>query len=227
MTDTDDRGEPGGLPSEGAAAYRIGAGVQCSDGPAGRVAWVVVDPVAGKLTHLVVEPEHRFGLGRLVPVELVADPGPPLHLACGREGFDSLPEAEETQFIPATQEWGYSAGQVFAWPYFGLGGAGPVGVMAAAGQPIVYDKVPPGEVAIRRGDPVRATDGDIGSVQGVVVDPADGYVTHVLLQEGHLWGRKQVALPVRAVRSGGDGGIEVSLTREQIRDLPPVDLAGS
>jgi hypothetical protein len=36
---------------------------------------------------------------------------------------------------------------------------------------ITYDTVPLGEVAVRRGDHVHATDGDIGQVQGLVIEP--------------------------------------------------------
>jgi hypothetical protein len=85
------------------------------------------------------------------------------------------------------------------------------------------DKVPVGEVAVRRGDLVQATDGDIGRVQGLVVDGADHHVTHVLLQEGHLWGRKEVAIPIGAV-VGIDDGIRLNLTKREIEDLPPVDV---
>jgi hypothetical protein len=46
-------------------------------------------------------------------------------------------------------------------------------------------------------------------------------VTHVLLQEGHLWGRKKVAIPISAV-TGVDAGIRLSLTKEQVGELPPV-----
>jgi hypothetical protein len=53
-----------------------------------------------------------------------------------------------------------------------------------------------GEVEIRRGDHVHASDGDIGRVHGLVIDPRNHRVTHVLLQEGDLWGRKQVAIPI-------------------------------
>jgi len=48
-------------------------------------------------------------------------------------------------------------------------------------------------------------------------------VTHVLLQEGHLWGRKEVAIPISAV-TGADDGIGLNLTKDQVRDLPPVDI---
>jgi len=90
-------------------------------------------------------------------------------------------------------------------------------------QPVVVDTVPLGEVAIRRGDPVHATDGDIGKVQGLVINPADRHVTHVLLQEGHLWGRKEVAIPISDV-TGVDDGIQLNITKQQVEDLAPVDV---
>jgi hypothetical protein len=42
----------------------------------------------------------------------------------------------------------------------------------------------------------------------------------VLLAEGHLWGRKEVAIPVTAV-TRVDQGIRLNLTKEQVGDLPP------
>jgi len=56
------------------------------------------------------------------------------------------------------------------------------------------------------------------------VDPADNKVTHVLLQEGHMWGRKEVAIPVSAIDSV-DAGIRLNLTKQQVEDLPPLSQA--
>jgi hypothetical protein len=47
----------------------------------------------------------------------------------------------------------------------------------------------------------------------------------VLLQEGHLWGRRQVAVPISAVASTGNG-IQLKITRQEVRDLPPVTIDG-
>jgi hypothetical protein len=45
----------------------------------------------------------------------------------------------------------------------------------------------------------------------------------VILQEGHVWGRKQVAIPIGAAnRSGGE--IRVDLSKDEIEALPPVTL---
>ena len=47
----------------------------------------------------------------------------------------------------------------------------------------------------------------------------DHRVTHVLLQEGHFWGRKEVVIPMSAV-TGIENGIRLSMTKKQIEDLP-------
>jgi hypothetical protein len=87
---------------------------------------------------------------------------------------------------------------------------------------VVYDRVPLGEVEVHRGDKVTATDGQVGAVAGLVVHPDDHQVTHVLLEEGHLWGRRQVAIPIRRVSA--QDGLVVDLTLAEIRDLPAVGV---
>jgi sporulation protein YlmC with PRC-barrel domain len=72
---------------------------------------------------------------------------------------------------------------------------------------------------VRHGERVRAADGEIGRVQGFLVDLDDHQVTHVLLQEGHLWGRKEVAIPMTAV-AGIDDGIQLHITKQQVENLP-------
>jgi len=72
---------------------------------------------------------------------------------------------------------------------------------------------------VQRGESVHALDGEIGKVQGFLVDPDDNRVTHILLQEGHLWGRKEVSIPISAV-TGVDAGIRLNITKKQVEDLP-------
>jgi uncharacterized protein YrrD len=72
-------------------------------------------------------------------------------------------------------------------------------------------------------DPVHATDGEIGRVQALVIDPTDHHVTHVLLDEGHLWGKKRVAIPISAVAKIGYEA-RLSLTKDEVRDLPELSV---
>ena len=208
--------------------FTIGADVSCIDGECGKLTRVIVDPLKRAMTHLVVEPRHQQGAARLVPLDLATAADGQVKLSCTLADFDRLDRAEETEFLPGLSP-GYQSEQVLAWPYYGLGtvGIGGIGPDAGLGlggaNVLVQDKVPVGEVAVRRSQPVHATDGEIGKVQGLVIDSSDHHVTHVLLQEGHLWGRKEVAIPITAV-TGVTDGIQLSLSKEQVQDLPAVDI---
>jgi sporulation protein YlmC with PRC-barrel domain len=208
--------------------FMIGVDAICSDGVCGEVSRVVVDPVAEAITHLVVEPKHRQGLGKLVPLDLVDATPDEVRIRCTTAEFEQLDSAEETQFLPGSSNYsGYGPGQALSWPYYGLGGGiGMVGSSGLGGtipQTVIYETLPLGEVTVRRGEHVHATDGDIGQVQGLVINAHNHHVTHVLLQEGHLWGRKEVAIPIGAV-TGVDDGIRLNITKQEVQDLPSVDF---
>ena len=209
--------------------FTIGTAASCSDGAVGTLSRVIVDPVAEAVTHLVVDPEHGREHGRLVPLDLVDATAGEIRLRCTKAEFENLAAAEETQFLPATSDYdGYGPAQIGFMPYYGLGGGMIVpGVTPGDGeiapQAVTCDTVPVGEVEVRRGEPVQATDGDIGRVQGLVIDPVSRHVTHVLLQEGHLWGRKEVAIPIGAVTSTSDG-IQLKISKREVQDLPSVDI---
>ena len=197
------------------AQFTIGDDARCRDGVCGEVSRVVVDPIAQTVTHIVVEPKHRSGLGRLVPLDLVDLSTGEVQLSCTTAAFEELGLAEETHFLPGAIGYaGYSASQVLSWPFFG----------ANSPLPVVTDALPPGEVAIHRGEAVRATDGEVGRVHGLIIDPGDHRVTHVLLQEGHRWGRQDVAIPIGAVTAVDTDGIALNLSGQEVHDLPPVDF---
>jgi sporulation protein YlmC with PRC-barrel domain len=183
--------------------FAMGATASCLDGPGGKVSRVIIDPATETVTHLVIEPKHRLGVGRLVPLDLVETTAGDIRLRCTVEEFGALEPAQETELVDDV------TGSL------GLGGLNtppPVPV-------IIQDVVPLGEADVDRGEPVHALDGEIGRVQGFLVDPDDHRVTHVLLEEGHLWGRKKVSIPVSAI-TGVENGIQLSLTKKQVEDLP-------
>ena len=199
---------------------RIGAEVLGRDGSCGQLVRVIVDPLKQAVTHLAVAPRHDPALGRLVPIEMVesAD-GDRIHISATADQFQALDDADDVQFLPTnTDLHGYGSHAV-NWPYYGI--ETPLGGIHH--QPFLTERVPLGEVDVRRGDQVHATDGWIGSVHGLVIDPGDHHVTHVLLQEGHLWGRKQVAIPIGAASRVGNE-IQVTLSKQQVEDLPELEL---
>jgi sporulation protein YlmC with PRC-barrel domain len=200
--------------------FALGADVSCSDGPCGNISRLIVQPGTATVTHLVVDPKHR-GPGRLVPVGLADVAAGRVRLRCSKADFDKLDPAEQTEQLHSD-----SAGD----PIFTSQGYVPPNLTGLA----IYDSarvsshgtVPTGEVDVRRGEPVYTTDetnSEIGRIQGLVMDPGSHQVSHILLEEGHLWGRKDVAIPISAVTRIGDI-VRLNISRQQVEDLPPVDI---
>jgi sporulation protein YlmC with PRC-barrel domain len=206
--------------------FRIGADASCTDGACGQVSRVIVNPVAREVTHLVVDPKHRHGPGRLVPVDLVDATTGQIRLRCTLAEFQTLRPAEETESVPDLDPTGHAHPGVQKRYRLAGGVVWPVRDPdePEAPQEVTVDSVPFGEVEVHRELTVCATDGEIGQVQGLVVEPGGHHVTHMLLQEGHMWGRKEVAIPIGAVTKIGTLLIHLSLTKHQVKDLPPVDI---
>ena len=206
---------------------RIGAEASCSDGFCGEVSRMIIDPDTGAVTHLVIKPPDRGERGRLVPLDLVDTSAGGITLRCTLAEFGRLEPAEETMFVEGL-DYGGAYGRAESIQGYGdTGGMGVGGMDPPAGIPhrartYVEDVVPLGEAEVGHGEPVHALDGEIGKVRGFLVDPGDHRVTHVLLQEGHLWGRKEVAIPASAV-TRVDEGVRLNLTKQQVEDLPSVD----
>jgi hypothetical protein len=200
---------------------RIGAATVGSDGYRGEVRAAVMDPVSAVVTHVAVEPEGRSGLARLVPlVQVDVDSTTPGQLRLGytEAEFMNLDGAEETLAE-------FAVGHTVPVQLIPPGWRGTGEPVAEGGDILripereTVDVVPPDEVEEHGGDRVHATDGDIGRLRGFRIDPGSGRVTHVLLGEGHLWGRKEVAIPFDKI-AGFDQGIRLTLTKSQVQDLP-------
>jgi hypothetical protein len=192
-------GRADGAPVTGEAGrlrFSFGAEVDCTDGHCGRIRLMLVDADARALTNLAVEPGH-WSRGRLVPLELVDSAGAEVRLRCSRAEFESLRPAEAIDYDDSIDPPGM---HITVWEY----------------------PVEAGEVRLRAGGPVYATDGEIGRTGGFFVDPGSYQVTHVLLDEGHLWGKKEVAIPMSAITALG-GGIGLLLSVDQVRELPSAD----
>ena len=196
----------------GTMPLTIGADVSCTDGVCGKVSRLVIDPRARTVTHLVVS-DHQLQ-GRLVPLNLVdadATTGT-IRLRCATAEFEKLHPADVTvSLLDNDADPEISNDQLLLYS---------LGRRLLDPPSATYNTLPSGEVAVRRGDHVHATDGNIGQLQGLIIDPGSHQVTHVLLQEGHAFGRKDVAIPVGAVTAVNQNGIQLNITKQQVKDLP-------
>jgi hypothetical protein len=195
--------------------YILGTAARCSDGSCGVVSRTILDPATRAVTHLVVLPKHHSMDGRLVPVDVVETAtSEEIKLRCTLADFARFDPAAEVDLAEGDMgRLGVGMPVAGLGVDMGMGYSNPV---------IVTHAVPLGETEVERHESVHCLDGEIGQVEGFITSRTDHKVTHVLLKEGHLWGRRQVAIPVSAVTSV-DAGIRVNLTKQEVEDLPPVD----
>jgi hypothetical protein len=211
--------------------FRIGARASCSDGYCGEVRRLIIDPATDTLTHLVIQRGHSKEAARLVPGGLAETADGEVRLRCTLAEFGKFDHAEERELAYEGDEHVSDLGVLgsgFVYNVSGealapVGGAFmDIGPIPGRRRTFVEDVIPVGEDEVGPGDRVHAVDGEIGRVRGFLVNAGDHRVTHVLLKEGHLWERKEVAIPITAV-TGVDTGIRLNLTKEQVGDLPPAD----
>ena len=193
----------------------IDAQVLCIDGPGGRSTSVVLNPISRRVTHIVVKPDSFLELERLVPVELVAETSPgQINLSCSQQELQRLEPFVETEFLPGEFPYvGHGLNEFRLWPYI---------LPEDEVMPVEHERVPPGELAVRRGSHVRATDGDIGRVDEFLVDRETGQVTHLVLREGHLWGQKDVLIPVSEIGQIDEDWVYLTLSKEEVANLPAI-----
>jgi uncharacterized membrane protein len=190
------------------------ARVECSDGVCGESTHIVGDPTTHRLTYLVVREKHGGKKERLVPLERVAKTTSNLiRLDCSVEELAAMEIFSTQQLIELAPTENSEAS--FVLPYAILD-AGPVLVE--------YEHIPPGQLAVRRGTGVEATDGWIGRIDEFAIDPTSGEITHLLLGEGHLWGKKEVALPISAIDRVFDEVVYLKLDKQTIEKLPAIPV---
>jgi len=210
----------------------LGCAVHCSDAPFGELADVLIDPGSRRVSHLVVQPEGRPHLARLVTIEEVdlAGAAPGLRLAMTSAALTKHQAVHESAYLRMAEEpkpepgWAVGIEESQALPsdlgMDGLGGVGPVDIDPHV--MVVYDRVPEGLLEIRRASDVVSVDGHrVGHVDAFMIDD-DGRLTHVVLVHGHLWGRRDVPVPFDAVREVRNDEIELSLTKDEVQALPQV-----
>jgi len=215
----------------------LGSPVNCTDGPFGELADVVIDPTKRRVTHLVIAPHGDHGKARLVPIELASEPDESagISLGCSLEEAGKLEHVEEYAYIRLGESpdlepgWDIGIESVLAQPYYGYGYGAGIGYEPAPAEydphvSVTYDRVPKGEVEVRRASEVNSSDGHrLGKVDGFLVDDDDA-ITHFVLERGHLWGRKEVTIPINAVASVHTDAVSLTLSKDEVGELPSVPV---
>jgi hypothetical protein len=198
----------------------LNAQVECSDGVCGRSMFVLINPVNEQVTHLVVREDAFPNKEYLVPVEMVSGTiVDTIRLHCSKAEMEKMDPFIKTTYIEEKVSGSnlgfggemYGMGVYYYMPYIT-----PVTVKV----PVEHKQIPLGELAVRRGTRVEATDGYIGHIDEFVVNPENCFITHLVLREGHLWGSKDVIIPVSAMGETREDTVFLKLSKQQIEALP-------
>jgi sporulation protein YlmC with PRC-barrel domain len=192
--------------------------VYCTDGLAGRSTYVIVNPLSRKVTHLVVKETGAPHTEHLVPVNLVTETTHDLvRLGCIRDQLKNMEPFIETEYIrEGIPDYERYEDSYMVWPY-------QVPEVTRS-VPVRHKRVPHGELAVRRGARVRASDGRIGRIDEFLVDPEDGHITHLILREGHLWGEKDVTIPISEIERIEENMVYLKLNKRDIGKLPAIPI---
>lgn len=201
----------------------LNADVHCIDQACGRSTSIILNPVTQEITHVVVNTGGILGVEYLVPLELVAQSTPTtIHLRCSHLDFVLLPPFQQTQYIASVDrpDWlseHYELNNMMMWPYARLG-------MEDEGMAVNIEQIPHNELAIHRGAHVEATDGRVGRVDEFLVNPTNNHITHLVLREGHLWGQKDVTIPISAIDRIEEDVVYLTLDQQTIKAMPAVPI---
>ena len=85
-----------------------------------------------------------------------------------------------------------------------------------------YDRVPTGEIELRHASAIYSADQHhLGSVDGVVVD-ADGLISHLLLERGHLWWKREISIPAAAIAELSTDMVTLGVKKGELGAFPSV-----
>lgn len=199
---------------EHAIDLALAAPVHATDALVGHVEHVIINPETGAATHVVVREAKLPNALRLVAEKYIAKTGPDgVYLSIPAKRVAELREYIQTDYYAPSFFLTLARQEHCKLP------------LSPSGWTVEHPATPEGSVALVGHEPVVATDGKVGRVDGVLASPHTGRVTHLLLRQGHLWGAREVQIPAGLVARYEDGQVLLSVDKASIGKLPDVHAA--
>lgn len=205
----------------------LDADVFCSDGLCGRSIAVVLNPISQEATHIVVATKELLHSEYLVPVTLIETSKPNrIQLRCRRDKLATLDPFHKVKFVrlsdleesdrPPTDIPEAQLSSAWLWPYITAEGG--------YGTYVNVEQLPHDELAVHRGANVEATDGHVGQVDEFIINPENDHITHLVLREGHLWGQKDIMVPISEIEHVETDVVYLKLDKDAVEHLPAMSV---
>lgn len=193
----------------------LDAKAMCSDGLCGYLDHVILKSANEEITHLVISDEKDHGTEYLVPVNFVTKSNHErIRLNCTRNELKAMPIFNKEEYVPRS---------VFNFqikPYLLTTHA----VIPGRYVPIKVEQIPAGELAVKKGASVEAKDGQVGFVDEFLINPDDNRLSHLILRQGHLWGKEEITIPVDEVERLEEDTVYLKLSKSEVESLPTIPI---
>ena len=194
--------------------------VQCTDGLAGQVKCVMVNPVSQQLTHMVVEERGFPHLKRLVPLELIKNGNSGhIQLSCTTPQLATLRPFLEMEYPRnGALYFSFEADKFHSWPY-----------ESSIQMPVPpqLEQISPEELAIHQDSPVETLNGRIGKVKAFLVNPTNKELTAIAIQAGYFWQKQDVTLPISQVDHFEKDLVFLKLDKQHLKRLAAIQAQRS
>ena len=228
--------------------------IRATDGDIGSVKDFYIDDQAWVIRYFVVEAGSWFSSKKvLVSPFAFGDPNwqdKVLPVSITREQVSNSPDIDTDKPVSRQHENDYL--DYYAYPFY-WGGAGLWGAESLpnlampqfVSTPSVIEPQPDNVVVdppaahhnsddihlrsckVVMGHHIHASDGDIGHVQGMLVDDKTWALRYLIVDTSNWWGGHLVLIAPDWIReiSWFDGMVSLNVTRQQVKDAPPYDAS--
>lgn len=184
--------------------------VVCTDGVVGKSSSIIVNRETLHPTHFVVKEKKKPHQERLVSINNVEKTEmDEIHLNCKIEHVLKMEEFLVTTFTQVENMSYHPVGYGTSMPFM-------YATQSVEHYEVKEMNIPEGGVAISSGMTVLASDGPVGRVADLLKDPKNNQITHFMMHETHLWGGKNIFVPLTLVRFVDNKGVNLKVDKEAI-----------
>jgi sporulation protein YlmC with PRC-barrel domain len=200
----------------------IHADVVCHDGVIGKSSHIIVDLVTEQVSHFVVKTDHddkQF----VVPLDKIRDSDRTgIYLDCHKADVYQLPLFNESHFkgydayanAPPLPSQGVAASYTLYQPYR----------TAESELDSASKESSRAKLAVNKGASVYATDGEVGKIDELVIDPETHRVTDLILRQHFLLNKWIVTIPVSEIERADQDLVFLKIDKATVKELPAVGL---
>lgn len=193
--------------------------VRCAGGACGQSTVIIIDPDTDQVTHVVVQTAKGE---YLVPIDVISESAPThIQLRWNQAELEAAEPFEREE--PISDEDRVMALQAMSGSYMGWSATGMPGEYTApmpAPSFVEVEQIPAHERALHRGADVEATDGRVGQLDEFIIEPGSGRISHLVLRKGHLWGKRDVTIPVSEIDRVENDVVYLKLDKDAVSQLP-------